>query len=215
MLHIIQRAWVITCQKIKNKARSLMTYLMRQHSPSRDWSFVAQAQKDRLCWYGEYWVERLGRKGLLTVCLILLLLSYATLIAWPNQLALLQQVTNQKIHLAMLKPTGKLQAKQDDAYHKGLRKRLESRKWPVVAQLLQAGLVVHEASYVKEVVVIGKLQRLNMELVLSGSYPSLIQALTNLRADPLLRLEFLQLERSGPETSMAQIRIRLSTLGMI
>ncbi|WP_421178183.1 hypothetical protein [Aeromonas jandaei] len=215
MLHIIKRVCMTTCQKIKNATRSLLTYLMRQHSPSRDWRLAAQSQIACLCWYGEHWVERLGRKGLLTVGLILLLLSYATLIAWPNQQALLQQVTKQKLHLTMLQSTGKLKTKQNDAYHKGLRERLESRKWPVLAQLLQAGLVVHEASYVKEVVVIGKLQRLNLELVLSGSYPGLIQALTTLRADPLLRLEFLQLERSGPETSMAQIRIRLSTLGMI
>lgn len=215
MLHIIQRVWMTTCQKIKNVGHSFLTYFMRLHSPPRDWHFVAQAHRDRLYWYSEHWVERLGRQGLLTMGLILLLLSYATLIAWPSQQALLQQVTKQKLHLAMLQPTGKLKPTLDDAHHKGLRERLESRKWPVVAQLLQAGLVVHEASYVKEVVVIGKLQRLNLELVLSGSYPGLIQALTTLRADPLLRLEFLQLERSGPETSMAQIRVRLSTLGMI
>ncbi len=215
MQHIIQHLWKETCQKIKYLVHIVRTYLIRIHPPKKGWRFATKAQIVRLNWYSQYWVERLGKPGLFIIVLILLLLSYTTLIAWPSKQALFQQVTKQKIHLSMLKQSNKLNITKSDTYQKGILERLESRKWPVVAQALQSGLIVHQASYVQEIVVNGKLQRLNLDLVLSGSYPALIQALTILRSDPLLRLEFLQIERTGPETSMTNIRLRLSTLGML
>lgn len=205
----------MACKNIKYVAHTAHTYITRLHANKNDWRVVTKNQISCLHWYFEYWVERLGQLGLFVIGLILVLLSYATLIAWPSQQSLSQQVTKQNLHLDMLKQSNKINIKKADNQQKGILERLESRKWPVVAQLLQSGLVVHQASYAKEIVVTGKLQRLNLELVLTGGYPALRQALTTLRSDSLLRLEFLQLERSGPETSMTHIRLRFSTLGML
>ena len=215
MQHIIQRMWTDTCNKVKYVAYNFRVSLRGLHLPKKSWRVATKNLIACLHWYSEYWVERLGKLGLFMIGLIIFLLSYATLIVWPSQQALFKQVNQQKLNIATLKLSSKLNITKDDAHQEGTIELLESRKWPVAAQLLQSGLIIHEASYVKEPVVNNKLQRLNLELVLSGSYPDLIQALTTLRTDPLLRLEFLQLERTGPETSMTRIRLRLSTLGML
>ncbi|WP_156183957.1 GspMb/PilO family protein [Chromobacterium sp. LK1] len=165
----------------------------------------------RLRWQRQVLACHLGRGGQLALAACGLLLGYGALAQWPQQ----QDLQQRRQRLSA--PPRALPAAEPTARAQQLRAQLSEdmnpRKQALLAQLSQAGLIVFDAAYRDEPEAGGKLRRVSVELSAAGRYPELMAALVALKAQPLLRLETLTLERAQTTNVMLSIRMRLSMLG--
>ena len=162
----------------------------------------------RLRWQRQVLACHLGRGGRLALAACGLLLGYGALAQWPQQ----QDLQQRRQRLSAPPRAGGGADRRAQQLRAQLSEDMNPRK-QVLAQLSQAGLIVFDAAYRDEPEAGGKLRRVSVELSAAGRYPELMAALVALKAQPLLRLETLTLERAQTTNVMLSIRMRLSMLG--
>ena len=164
----------------------------------------------RLRWQRQVLACHLGRGGQLALAACGLLLGYGALAQCRSSRTCSSGASGSARRRAFAGGGADRLAQQLRAQ---LSEDMNPRKQALLAQLSQAGLIVFDAAYRDEPEAGGKLRRVSVELSAAGRYPELMAALVALKAQPLLRLETLTLERAQTTNVMLSIRMRLSMLG--
>lgn len=85
----------------------------------------------------------------------------------------------------------------------------------LLSRLGQHGFSVEQTTLTYTSTVEAQLQRLELDIPLSGSYPALRRALADVAREPGVRIENLSLERKDIHTDLLTIGLKLSLLGAL
>ncbi|MGB3433876.1 hypothetical protein [Achromobacter sp.] len=172
--------------------------------PSRTW----------MRWHGQRCIERLGRGGLLALAATLVLSVHLAVVQWPEKEELQVQAVELIARLLACHPGDASPGSPDlDQMRTQMRVDPDQRKQAVMDQLVQAGLLLVDIRYQGDDIIQDRLRRTSVDITAVGSYQDLSAGLRLLAAQPLLRLESLELDRQKPEDMLVNVKMRLSMLG--